>query len=116
MKSGDPRMTMPTQALLRALLEDPARERYGLELCEPAGMPSGTVYPILARLERIGWVESRWEDPETHVEEGRPRRRYYRITPDGAERGRDAIARAYRSRRQPVPAWLIRPGAAGGGS
>ncbi|MGN9844674.1 PadR family transcriptional regulator [Nonomuraea sp. H19] len=71
-------------------------------------MPSGTVYPILARLERIGWVESRWEDPEAHVADGRPRRRYHRITADGVEQARDAVARAYRSRRQPVPAWLAR--------
>ncbi|MDP4509192.1 PadR family transcriptional regulator [Nonomuraea turcica] len=107
MKSNGPRMTMPTQAVLRALLNDPARERYGLELCEQAEMPSGTLYPILARLEQIGWVESRWEDPETHVAEGRPRRRYYRITAHGAEQARDAIARAYRSRSQAVPAWLL---------
>ncbi|MFB9622837.1 PadR family transcriptional regulator [Nonomuraea helvata] len=108
------RMTMPTQAVLRALLHDPGRDRYGLEVCELAELPSGTVYPILARLEQVGWVESRWEDPETHVTEGRPRRRYYRITADGAEQARDAVARAYRSRRQQAPGWLNRPGPAGG--
>ncbi|WP_246149294.1 PadR family transcriptional regulator [Nonomuraea turkmeniaca] len=112
MKSNGPRMTMPTQAVLRAFLHDPGREHYGLGLCELAGMPSGTLYPILARLEQIGWVESRWEDPETHVTEGRPRRRYYRITADGAAQARNAIARAYRSRRQAVPAWLLPPEAA----
>ncbi|SEG31229.1 Transcriptional regulator PadR-like family protein [Nonomuraea solani] len=105
-----PRMTMPTREVLRALLGAPERERYGLELCGLAGMPSGTVYPILARLEQAGWVESRWEDPETHVAEGRPRRRYYRITTDGAQQAREAIARAYRSRRQPVPGWLAGAG------
>ncbi|MGP3930032.1 PadR family transcriptional regulator [Nonomuraea sp. KM88] len=109
-------MTMPTQALLRVLLIDPERNRYGLELCELAGLPSGTVYPILARLEQIGWLESRWEDPETHVAQARPRRRYYRITADGAEQARDAVARAYRARRQPAPGWLPQPGTAGGGS
>ncbi|WP_240972512.1 PadR family transcriptional regulator [Nonomuraea composti] len=101
------RMTMPTQAVLRALLAAPERERYGLELCELAGLPSGTLYPILARLEQAGWVESRWEEPETHVTEGRPRRRYYRITTDGAEQAREAIAKAYRSRRQRVPGWVV---------
>ncbi|MCK2217373.1 PadR family transcriptional regulator [Actinomadura sp. ATCC 31491] len=105
--TGDaPRMTAPTQAVLRVLLQAPAQQRYGLELCELAGLPGGTVYPILARLERLGWVESRWEDPSAHERAGRPRRRYYRITPDGAERARDAVARAYRSRRLAVPAWL----------
>ncbi|WP_250562607.1 PadR family transcriptional regulator [Sphaerisporangium fuscum] len=114
--SNSPRMTLQIQAVLRALLGEPGRERYGLELCEETGLPSGTVYPILARLEQIGWVESRWEDPDAHVSEGRPRRRYYRMTTDGAELGREAVAKAYRSRRQPLPAWLPRPGTAGGTS
>ncbi|MGW0805502.1 PadR family transcriptional regulator [Nonomuraea sp. NPDC002799] len=113
---SDPRMTLPTQAVLRVLLSEPERDRYGLELCGLAGLAGGSVYPILARLERIGWVESRWEDPERHVEQGRPRRRYYRLTTDGAERSRAAIAGAYRSRRRPVPGRLFRPGPAGGGS
>jgi DNA-binding PadR family transcriptional regulator len=108
-------MTTPTQAVLHVLLNGPDDEHYGLELCALAGLPSGTLYPILARLEQAGWVESRWEDPETHVREGRPRRRYYRITPDGAVRSRAAIARA--QRRRPAPGWRLGPGpVAGGGS
>jgi DNA-binding PadR family transcriptional regulator len=103
------RMTMPTQAVLRAFLADPLCERYGLELCDLAGLPSGTLYPILARLEQAGWVESRWEDPGTHVAEGRPRRRYYRVTTDGAQQAREAIAKAYRARRQRVPGWVTGP-------
>ncbi|GAA4954867.1 DNA-binding PadR family transcriptional regulator [Nonomuraea thailandensis] len=106
---GGLRMTMPTQAVLRALLGDPRQERYGLELCELADLPSGTLYPILARLERAGWVESRWEDPTAHVAEGRPRRRYYRVTADGAQQAREAIAKAYRARRQRVPGWVAGP-------
>ncbi|WRZ88381.1 PadR family transcriptional regulator [Streptomyces sp. NBC_01007] len=62
------RMTPQTQLVLRALPEDPARRRYGLELCELAGLPSGTVYPILARLGQAGWVDSTWEDPAVHEE------------------------------------------------
>jgi len=95
---GRPRMTLQTQLVLRALLREPAQERYGLALCEQTGLPSGTVYPIIARFERLGWLESRWEDPDAHIAEGRPRRRYYRLTDEGAERGRDALARAYRPR------------------
>ncbi|MFG2957557.1 PadR family transcriptional regulator [Streptomyces sp. NPDC048291] len=111
---GNLRMTLQTQLVLRALLEDPAKERYGLELCQLAGLPSGTIYPILARLEQVGWVESTWEDPAVHEEAGRPRRRFYRITEDGAERARDALARAYRTRKQPLPGWAARPAADGG--
>ena len=87
------RMTLPTQLVLRALLAEPAQEMYGLQICSEAGLPSGTIHPILARLERVGWLESRWEDV-TPSEQGRPRRRYYRLTKDGAERARIAMAQA----------------------
>lgn len=92
-------MTMQTQLVLRALLEEPTRRWYGLELCEVAGLPSGTIYPILARLEQVGWVNSTWEDPAVHVRGGRPRRRLYWITRDGKKHARDALTRAHRSRR-----------------
>jgi DNA-binding PadR family transcriptional regulator len=89
-------MTLTTQLVLRALLEHPARELYGLEICAEAGLPSGTIHPILARLEKADWLESRWEDADPR-EQGRPRRRYYRLNPDGAERARAALARATES-------------------
>jgi PadR family transcriptional regulator PadR len=79
------RMTLQTQLVLRALLDEPAQQRYGLELCDLVGLPSGTIYPILARLERVSWVDSAWEDPAAHEQAGRPRRRFYRLTPDGAD-------------------------------
>jgi PadR family transcriptional regulator PadR len=90
--SPDPRMTLTTQLVLRALLEQPAQEMYGLEICARAGLPSGTIHPILARLEKAEWLESRWEDADPR-QEGRPRRRYYRLSPDGAVRARNALAR-----------------------
>jgi PadR family transcriptional regulator PadR len=88
-----PRMTLPTQLVLRALLTEPTQEMYGLQICTAAGLPSGTIHPILARLEHFGWLESRWEDIDSH-REGRPRRRYYQLTKDGAELARTALARA----------------------
>jgi PadR family transcriptional regulator, regulatory protein PadR len=96
-----PRMTLQTQLVLRALLAEPAAEHYGLQLCAETGLPSGTIYPIVARLEQLGWVVSSWEDPVQHITEGRPRRRYYRFTEDGAAQARDALARAYRPSKQP---------------
>jgi PadR family transcriptional regulator, regulatory protein PadR len=93
----DPRMTIPTQLVLQALLEDPQRELYGRELGEAAGLPSGTVHPILARLEGRGWLESRWEDIDASAA-GRPARRYYRLTPNGVEQAPQALARAHRAR------------------
>ena len=83
MADGGPRMTIPTQLVLRALLEDPARELYGVEIGAAAGLPSGTVHPILARLEGLRWVESRWEDIDTRAE-GRPARRYTGSPPPGS--------------------------------
>ena len=93
-RRAGPRMTLPTQLVLRTLLADPAREMYGLQICTDAGLPSGTIHPILARLEGLGWLESRWEDDVSAREEGRPRRRYYWLTSDGAEKARVALARA----------------------
>lgn len=58
---------------------------YGLEIVAKTGLPSGTVYPGLGRLKRSGLVRSRWEDQGVAEEEGRPRRRYYELTADGAE-------------------------------
>ena len=46
----------------------------------------------MARLEGVGWVESRWENPDLSIEDGRPRRRYYQLTKDGAEQARLALA------------------------
>jgi DNA-binding PadR family transcriptional regulator len=98
----------------RAFLEHPTREMYGLEICGSAGLASGTIHPILARLEGLGWVESTWEDIDP-VKEGRPRRRYYRLSPDGAEHARHALATA-RTPLSRLPGF--RPGVAtlGGGA
>lgn len=67
-------MTMPTQLVLRALLPDPTTVFYGAQIDDAAGLMSGTVHPILARLEGHGWVESRWEDIDP-TQAGRPARR-----------------------------------------
>src|SRR3954470_9903080 len=89
------RMTIPTQLVLEALVADPDRELYGVEIGELASLRSGTVHPILARLEGVDWLTSRWEDIDPQVE-GRPPRRYYRLTVDGALAARAALARAHR--------------------
>lgn len=95
--SGTPRMTIPTQYVLTTLLSAPDRELYGVEIATAAGLPSGTIHPILARLEGIGWVRSRWEDIDPSAA-GRPARRYYRLTGDGLVNARSALAAAYTTR------------------
>ena len=69
-----------------------------MEIGAAAGLPSGTVHPILARLEGVRWLQSRWEDIDPRVE-GRPARRYYRLTADGVESARAALASGLPSRR-----------------
>jgi DNA-binding PadR family transcriptional regulator len=58
---------------------------YGLDLVARTGMPSGTVYPTLGRLKNSGLVVARWEDQRIAERDGRPRRRYYALTAEGAQ-------------------------------
>jgi PadR family transcriptional regulator PadR len=107
-------MTLQELLVVRAMLAEPAREMYGLEIRKAIGLPSGTLHPILARLERRGWLESHWEDIKP-TEEGRPRRRYYHLSPYGAEHAPAALAKAHisvpvaspvtDSAVKPIPRW-----------
>ena len=84
------RLTRPTALVLVALSRG---LRHGFDVVDATGLESGTVYPILRRLDDAGCVRSRWE-PVTHArEEGRPPRRYYELTGAGAAMLRDALAR-----------------------
>jgi PadR family transcriptional regulator, regulatory protein PadR len=96
------RMTTTTKLVLQALLHDPGQELYGLEVADLTGLTPGTIYPILVRLQGLGWVESRWEEIDPHQEK-RPARRYYRITADGAVSAKKAIEAAQRTRRSRQP-------------
>ncbi|QTI50319.1 PadR family transcriptional regulator [Streptomyces nojiriensis] len=96
---GEPRMTLATRAVLSAFLAAPADEHYGLQVAEVAELPGGTIYPILIRLEQCGWLESRWEDIDPQ-EEGRPQRRYYRLSDRGAQAATAAMAKANDRKRR----------------
>jgi PadR family transcriptional regulator PadR len=87
---GRPRITTQTLVVLSVLLRDPMAEWYGFELADHAKLKSGTLYPLLARLERAGWLESRWEDVDPH-QAGRPRRRLYLLTGEGANCAREVL-------------------------
>ena len=106
-----PKMTAATVSVLRLLLLDPAREMYGLELVRAAGLATGTIHPILARLEACGWLESRWEDLDPHAA-GRPRRRYYRLSPDGVVGAARAVDRraSVAARPQRLPGGVVAEG------
>ena len=57
--------------------------RFGFDVMEVTGLPSGTVYPALRRLEALRFVESDWEDDAQARKANRPRRRYYALTKSG---------------------------------
>src|SRR5688500_16121663 len=78
-----------TIAVLGALTKQP---RFGLDIMRETGLPSGTVYPTLARAERAGFVRGRWEARSVADSGARPRRRHYQLTPAGQA----ALARAAR--------------------
>ena|SRR5882724_12812505 len=108
-----PRMTLQVQRVVEAMLREPAERFYGLQLCGLTGLPSGSIYPILARLEDCEWVESKWEDV-AEVDEGRPRRRYYRLTSDGADYARAAMQAIRSARLSAARRWgVAAPGASG---
>ena len=67
--------------------------RHGFDLLDETGLQSGTVYPILRRLESAGLVRSRWEAVSLARDEGRPPRRYYELTGAGAHAMREALER-----------------------
>ena len=70
--------------------------QYGFDIIEETGLTSGTIYPALERLERLGLARSKWEDGRVAQREKRPARRYYTITDRGTQTLIDAMER-YRS-------------------
>ena len=81
------RMTQVTALVMRAVA---GGYRYGFDIMEASGLPSGTVYPALRRLERALYLRSSWESEDEAHAQGRPRRRMYALT----ERGRAAMPEA----------------------
>lgn len=75
-------LTYSTAAILQALA---AGCRYGFDIMDHTGLPSGTVYPALRRLEKYGLVRAEWEEESVAETAKRPRRRYYEITASGVE-------------------------------
>jgi len=84
-------VTVAVARVLREFLSEPSADRYGYELMRATSFPSGKLYPILAKLVRIGWLvrEREGTDP---AQVGRPPRFYYRLTADGVEAARYELA------------------------
>ena len=82
-------MTGPTVDVLRVLCASDSPV-WGLRVIKESERSAGTVYPVLERLERAGWVSSSWDDDPTRRG---PRRRYYELTVDGAVAAVRVVAR-----------------------
>jgi DNA-binding PadR family transcriptional regulator len=102
-----PNSSKQTEALLSVLLGTEAGWRYGYDLSRETGLKSGTLYPILMRLEGHGWLEARWEEEPVP---GKPRRHLYRLTDVGV---REATALLQAVQRRGQGARLAAAGEAG---
>ena len=81
--------------MLADLYAQAPAEVWGFDVAQRTGLKGGSLYPVFRRLEEAGLVESRWEEWDSELE--RPRRRYYRLTPDGV-----AFCRARIVEQRPV--------------
>ena len=95
-------MTEPLERVLGAFLADPAEPRYGYDLMKAARLPSGTLYPLLARLEQQKLVTSAWETPQ---QEGQRPRKYYQLTGEGIRIARLELAQTSSPSARTSPPW-----------
>ena len=90
------RVTATTLDVLDVFVCDAPKDQHGFKLAQRTRRPTGTIYPILMRLEEMGWLVSRWDED---TPESRPRRRLYCLTAEGL-----AGARALLQARKERPA------------
>jgi DNA-binding PadR family transcriptional regulator len=88
-------MTQATAMVLQAVASG---HRYGFDIMDATGLASGTVYPILRRLEGASLLRGRWENVAEAHRSNRPQRRFYEITPAGSESLAEALERLARTR------------------
>ena len=109
MESDQARTNAPTRVVLQGLLGHQRTGVYSLTLGAETRLGAGSLHPILARLERLGWVESWWQDvPGAEADLKQPvaaRRRYYRLTAAGADLVRRTVSPAGQGERSWVEPW-----------
>ncbi|MDA8019853.1 MAG: PadR family transcriptional regulator [Thermoanaerobaculia bacterium] len=84
------RLSYAAAAILQTIASG---SRYGFDIMAATGLPSGTVYPALRRMEKYEQIRGRWESEEEARRAGRPKRRYYEITASGIEALESALNR-----------------------
>jgi PadR family transcriptional regulator PadR len=90
MGKDNPRMSAQTLKVLAAFLSSQQKELAGSQIALTVRVASGSLYPILIRLEQAKWLESRWEEEEPSAM-GRPRRRLYKMTALGARKATEEL-------------------------
>ena len=90
MATENPALSFTGLFILQALAQG---HRFGFDIMQVTNLPSGTSYPALRRLEALELVTSDWEKDLKARKEGRPRRRYYELTPAGKRQLKEAEAR-----------------------
>ena len=96
--AGEPKLTHTATMILQAIQ---AGHAYGLSVMDATGLPSGTVYPAMRRLERDSLIRSSWESQKIADAGQRPARKYYKLTASGRVRLESA------QKRYPLLAGLI---------
>jgi PadR family transcriptional regulator, regulatory protein PadR len=107
------RLTLAVLHVLRQFTEDITRPRYGYDLMQATGYPSGKLYPVLTRLTAAGWLTRAREDIDPAAA-GRPARYTYALTAAGAVRARQVLAE--QSAQLAPPQLRLRPQAGTGAS
>ena len=90
------RRSPQTLLVLEAFLAAPASWQYGYDISRATAVKSGTLYPILMRLEESGLLDSLWEAAEA----GRPPRHMYQLNPEGLRTAREYV-RAHAAHHPP---------------
>jgi PadR family transcriptional regulator, regulatory protein PadR len=98
-------LTYSTTVILQAVANG---YLYGFDIIDITGLPGGTVYPALRRLDEAGYLESQWEKPSIAQAQPRPPRKYYELTRAGREALAEAVKR-YRLLEQTQPSKARHP-------
>lgn len=85
------RLSDASATVLELFVREPERKRFGLDILKDTGISSGSLYPILHRLEGEGLLRAEWEPLENATANGRRPRRLYRLDKFRADRANDAL-------------------------
>lgn len=105
--NGPKRITTPTLQILAVFMADTSKEWYGRALSVETKLGSGTVLQCLYRMESWGWLTSRWEDTDIATSEGRPPRRYYRLTDTGKREVSELLRSKFNGRLRFAPEAIV---------